>query len=188
MRKYKNRSHWCASPNYFTLALVTRIGNHLARAAAGRADPLGLHPAEEGVFHAGPVARTVAGRTGGEGVGAFGPRAAARVAGNGLVELEFLGGPGGDLREGQPDFDADKMCIRDSPLYRRRFRHVRSPGRRHSGPAAGARPLLGRNDPLLRLHRAQNPNTIKMGQNYFPVFISVMSWLLTYTRLCGYQR
>ena len=45
------------------------LGMIFAQPAAGRADPLGLHPAEEGVFHAGHVARTVAGRTGGEGVG-----------------------------------------------------------------------------------------------------------------------
>ena len=44
---------------------------------------------------------------------------------------------------------------RADALLGRRFRHVRSPRRRHHRLAGRYRPLLGRDAPLLRLHRGQ---------------------------------
>ena len=96
-----------AAQRSFALALVARRRDHLARAAARRADALSLHPSEEGVFHARNVSRSVAGRAGCIGVCILGTRAAALVARHGLVDLEFLGDARGDLGKRQPNPHTD---------------------------------------------------------------------------------
>ena len=99
----------------FALALVARRGDHLARAAARGAHALRLHPAEEGVLHPRHIARAVAGRTGRIGIGVPGSRAAALVAGDGLVDLEFLRNSVGDLGQRQTDPHADVRAAVHAP-------------------------------------------------------------------------
>ena len=61
------------------------------------------------------MARAVAGRTGRIGIGIPGSRAAALVAGDGLVDLEFLRDAVGNLRQRQPDPHADVRAAVHAP-------------------------------------------------------------------------